>query len=324
MNVDTMSTRTGERLPDPQQKNFGIKLKKLLKNIWRCKALYLMLIPGLITVFIFHYIPLYGVQIAFRNYRTSKGILGSEWVGLKYFIKFVEYPYFWDIIRNTVWISIVSLATFPCSVIFALMLNEMKDGKLKKICQQLTYAPHFVSTVVVCAMAVLFLNRDGLINILLGLFGVEPVDFMSKPAAFAPIYAITGLWSNLGWGTIMYLASLSNVSPELIEAAKIDGANRFQIIRNVNWPHLKPTVIMVFILELGKVLNVGFEKVFLLQNPLNMEASNVISTYTYQLGIMGQQFSYSAAVGLFNNVVTIILVVLANKISNKVAKTGLW
>lgn len=324
MNVDTMSTRTGERLPDPQQKNFGVKLKKLLKNIWRFKALYLMLIPGLITVFIFHYIPLYGVQIAFRNYRTSKGILGSEWVGLKYFIKFVEYPYFWDIIRNTVWISIVSLATFPCSVIFALMLNEMKDGKLKKICQQLTYAPHFVSTVVVCAMAVLFLNRDGLINILLGLFGVEPVDFMSKPAAFAPIYAITGLWSNLGWGTIMYLASLSNVSPELIEAAKIDGANRFQIIRNVNWPHLKPTVIMVFILELGKVLNVGFEKVFLLQNPLNMEASNVISTYTYQLGIMGQQFSYSAAVGLFNNVVTIILVVLANKISNKVAKTGLW
>lgn len=310
---------------NPTREN-GIKtrIKKLLKQMWRCKALYLMILPGIITVFIFHYIPIYGVQIAFKDYRTGLGILGSEWVGLKHFIKFVQYPYFWDIIRNTVMISLASICTFPCSVIFALMLNEMKNGKLKKICQQITYAPYFVSTVVICSMTIMFLNTEGLINILIGFLGIDPIDFMSKPAAFAPIYALTGLWNTLGWGTIIYMASLSGVSPELIESAKIDGATRLQIICHINWPHLKPTVIMLFIMELGKVLNVGFEKAFLLQNPLNLEASSVISTYTYQVGIGSQQFSYSAAIGLFNNIVTILLVLLANKISKKVADIGLW
>lgn len=300
------------------------RAKKLLKDIWRFRALYLLILPAIISVFIFHYIPLYGVQIAFKDYRVSLGIEGSKWVGLKYFKKFVEYPYFWKILRNTIWISLVSLCTFPCSVIFALMLNEMKDGKIKKICQQITYAPHFVSTVVVASMTLLYLKSDGLINIILGLFGVEPTNLMSEPSAFAPIFAITGLWTSLGWGTIIYLANLSSVSPELIEAATIDGANRMQIIKNVNWPHLKPTVVTLLILQLGKMLNVGFEKTFLLQNPLNMEASSVISTFVYQIGIEGQQFSYSAAIGLFNNIVNIILIILANHISKKVADTGLW
>lgn len=309
------------------QKNNASLLKRacaLLKQMWRCKALYLMILPPIISVFIFHYIPLYGVQIAFKDYRTSLGIWGSEWVGLKHFKKFIEYPYFIRIMKNTIWISLASLCTFPCSVIFALMLNEMKDGKLKKICQQITYAPYFVSTVVVCSMALLFLNRDGLINNIIAIFGVESIDFISIPSAFAPIYAITGLWSSLGWGTIIYLATLSGVSPELREAAVVDGASRMQIIWHVNLPHIKPTIITMFILQLGSLLSVGFEKTFLLQNPLNLEASSVISTYTYEIGILSQQFSYSTAIGLFNCIINLILVVLANKISNKVAQVGLW
>ena len=309
------------------QKNNASLLKRacaLLKQMWRCKALYLMILPPIISVFIFHYIPLYGVQIAFKDYRTSLGIWGSEWVGLKHFKKFIEYPYFIRIMKNTIWISLASLCTFPCSVIFALMLNEMKDGKLKKICQQITYAPYFVSTVVVCSMALLFLNRDGLINNIIAIFGVESIDFISIPSAFAPIYAITGLWSSLGWGTIIYLATLSGVSPELREAAVVDGASRMQIIWHVNLPHIKPTIITMFILQLGSLLSVGFEKTFLLQNPLNLEASSVISTYTYEIGILSQQFSYSTAIGLFNCIVNIILIMMTNKISKKVADVGLW
>lgn len=322
-NLVKTARRKGPRLNDYSAILMS-RVKRFLKDVWRYRALYLLILPAVVAVFIFHYIPLYGVQIAFKDYRVSLGIEGSEWVGLKYFQKFVNYPYFWKILRNTIWISVVSLATFPCSVIFALMLNEMKDGKLKKVCQQITYAPHFVSTVVVCSMTLLYLKSDGLINIILGFFGFEPIDIISKPAAFAPIYAITGLWSSLGWGTIIYLANLSSVSPELIEAATIDGASRMQIIRNVNWPHLKPTVITLFILQLGKLLNVGFEKTFLLQNPLNLEASSVISTFVYQIGIESQQFSYSAAIGLFNNIVNIIMIVIANHISKKLADTGLW
>lgn len=298
--------------------------KNLWKRIVRYRMIYLMMLPGIISVFIFHYIPIYGLQIAFKNFRSSLGIWGSEWVGMKYFLKFFDYPYFWDILRNTVSVSVLTLCTFPLPVMFALLLNEMINPKLKKVCQTVTYAPHFVSTVVVCSMCILFLKRDGLINIIMGLFGVEATDYMAKPAAFAPIYAISDLWKHLGWNTIIYMATLSGVSGELVEAAKLDGANRMQIIRNVNLPHLKPTIVTMFILRMGNVLNVGFEKVFLLQNPLNMDASSVISTYVYEIGIVGHQWSYSTAIGLFNNIINIILILIANKICKKVADVGLW
>lgn len=300
------------------------RIQKTLKNLYRCRALYLMILPPIITVFVFHYIPIYGVQIAFKDYQTSLGITGSEWVGLKHFIRFVEYPYFWKILKNTLWINIVSLLNFPLAIIFSIMLHEMRNIKLKKVCQIITYAPHFVSVVVVCSMTIMFLNREGLINKIIGFFGVEAIDFMGIPSAFAPIMSITGLWSNLGWGTIIYLATLAGVSMELIEAAKIDGATRMQIIWNVHLPHLKPTIVTMLILRIGSLLGVGFEKVFLLQNSLNIEASSVISTYSYEMGLLGAQFSYSSAIGLFNNIVNIILVVTANAISKKVAETGLW
>ena len=286
----------------------AIRARKLLKQMYRCKALYLMILPPIITMFIFHYIPIYGIQIAFKDYRTSLGIWGSEWVGLKHFIKFIQYPYFGRIMFNTIWISLVSMCTFPFPIIFAIMLNEMRSQKLKKVCQTITYAPHFISTVLVCSMTIMFLNREGLINIILGLF----------------IYALSGLWSSLGWSTIIYLATLSGVSMELIEAAKIDGAKRMQIIWHVQLPHLKPTIITLMILQLGGLVSVGFEKTFLLQNPLNMEASSVISTYVYEQGISSQQFSYSTAIGLFNNIINIILLVIANTISKKVSETSLW
>lgn len=297
---------------------------RLWRQVVRCRHLYLLILPAVAAVFIFHYIPIYGIVIAFKDYRTSRGIMGSEWVGLKHFINFIQYPYFKRIMWNTLWISLVSLMTFPASIIFALMLNEMKNQKLKKTCQMITYAPYFVSTVVLCSMTILFLNREGLLNIIIEFLGGEKKDFLAEPAAFAFIYAITGLWQGLGWGTIIYLATLSAVSPELIEAAKLDGANRMQVIWHVDLPHLKPTIITLFILQMGSLLPVGFEKTFLLQNSLDLEASNVIATYVYDVGLKSQQFSYSTAVGLFNSVINIIMILLANAASKKITETSLW
>lgn len=300
------------------------KLRKLLKQMYRCRILYLMILPPIITVFIFHYVPIYGVQMAFKDYRSSLGIFGSEWVGLKHFKAFLDYPYFGKIMTNTLRISLFCLCTFPIPVIFSIMLNELKNQKFKKICQMITYAPHFISTVVVCSMIILFLNREGLINMIIRFFGGETKDFISIPAAFAPIFAISDLWQGLGWNTIIYMATLAGVSQELIEAAEIDGAGRMQVIWHVQLPHLKPTVITLFILKMGTLISVGFEKVFALQNPLNMDASSVISTYVYTVGITNHQFSYSTAIGLFNNIINIILIVTANRISKKVADVGLW
>ncbi len=301
------------------------KAKKYFIKMYRCRMLYLLILPSIITVFIFHYIPIYGVQIAFKDYRTSLGIIGSKWVGLKHFKYFIfEYPYFKKILVNTLRVSLYSLSAFPIPVIFAIMLNEMKNMRLKKVCQMITYAPHFVSTVVVCSMVILFTNRNGLINILIGFFGAEAKDFMAMPSAFAPIYALSDLWSGLGWGTIIYLATLSGVSPELVEAARVDGAGRLQTIFHVQLPHLIPTVVTMFILRMGSLLSVGFEKTFLLQNSLNMDASSVISTYVYEVGMLSHQFSYSSAIGLFNNIINIMLIVTANAISKKAADISLW
>lgn len=299
-------------------------LKHLKKNLYRCRLLYLMILPSLITVFVFHYIPIYGVQIAFKDYRSSLGILGSEWVGLKYFIEFINYPYFEKVMVNTIRISLVCLCTFPIPIIFSIMLNELRSSKVKKVSQMITYAPHFVSTVVVCSMLMLFLDKDGLINNIIAFFGGERVSYLSVPSAFAPIYAISDLWQGLGWGTIIYLATLAGISVELVEAAKIDGAGRFQTIWHVHLPYLKPTIITLFILKMGSLISVGFEKVFLLQNPLNLDASSVISTYVYEVGIINHQYSYSSAIGLFNNFINIILLVIANTVSKKVAETSLW
>jgi putative aldouronate transport system permease protein len=303
----------------------SLNRKPLIKRVLRYWQLYLLILPAVITVFIFHYIPIYGIQIAFRNYRPSRGFLGSEWVGFEHFIRFFTYPDFWRIIGNTLSISLYQLATFPCSVILALMINEIAGKRYKRYVQMVSYMPHFVSIVVVCSMLTLFTKYDGgLFNTIRQFFGAPNMDFITVPQYFADLYVWSGVWQGIGWGTIIYLAALANVSQELIEAARIDGANRLQVIYNVTFPCILPTVITMLILNTGHVLSVGFEKIFLLQNPLNLEASRVISTYVYEIGITSGQFSYSAAIGLFNNVINIIVIVAVNQLSKKVTSVGLW
>jgi len=297
---------------------------KRMKRYW---ILYLFILPPIIAVLIFHYVPFYGIIMAFQDFKTSKGFFGSELVGFKNFIKFFQYPYFWRMIRNTLILSLSGFITFPLPIIFTLMLNELKNNKLKKASQTITYAPHFVSTVVVCSMVLLFLQQDGgLLNIVIELLGGEGKEWISYPSAFPFIYVISGLWSSLGWSTIIYMSALSSVPMEVVEAAKIDGAGRFGVIWHVYLPHLKPTIIILLIMRMGSILGTDFEKIYLLQNPLNMEISSVMSTYSYQMGIIGGQYSYSAAIGLFNNIVSVILVILANKISKSLSedKVGLW
>lgn len=301
--------------------------KNTINRIKRYKILYLFILPPVIAVFIFHYIPFYGIIMAFQNFKPSKGFFESDFVGLINFIKFFNYPYFGRMIRNTLILSLLGFATFPLPIIFSLMLNEIKNGKLRKVCQTITYAPHFVSTVVVCSMTLLFLQQDGgVINVIIECFGGEAQEWISYPSVFPFIYVISGIWTSLGWSTIIYMSALSSVSSEVVEAAKIDGAGRFGVIWHVYLPHIKPTIIILLIMNMGSVLSTNFEKIFLLQNPLNTEISSVLSTYSYQMGIIGGQYSYSAAIGLFNNVVNVILVILANKISKSLSedKIGLW
>lgn len=297
-------------------------MKKKFLRSWQ---LYVLLLPAVVYAFIFNYMPLYGVQIAFRDYSTRAGIWGSDWVGLEYFKKFVEFPNFWLLIKNTLGIGLYSIATFPCSVIFALMLNEVRNTKFKKTVQMISYIPHFLSTVVICSMLTLFLNeRTGVLNEIIEALGGNRQEFLTVPAYFNDIYVWSGVWQGLGWGAIIYMAALAGVSQDLIDAAKVDGATRLQVIWHVNIPSILPTIVIMLIFSCGGILGVGFEKVYLLQNSLNLSASQVISTYVYEIGIRGGQFSYSSAIGLFNNVVNVVILGIVNAFAKKVSGTGIW
>ena len=302
-----------------RRKNY---ILKRLKGSWQW---YLLLLPGLIYLIIFAYGPMYGVQIAFKDYRASRGIWGSTWVGLKHFIRFFKYPNFWRMIKNTLSITLYSLATFPCAVIFALFLNEIRQQRVKKVVQMVTYIPHFLSEVVVCSLVILFLDRtSGPINNLIAFLGGERKAFMEIPGAFSSIYVLSGLWQNLGWNSILYISALASISMEEVEAARIDGASKLQIMWHIYLPGIRPTIVITFLMQVGRLMNVGFTKIFLLQNDLNLDISSVISTYTYEIGLVGGQYSYSAAIGLFNNVVNIIVLLLANQVSKKLCETSLF
>lgn len=295
---------------------------KWLKTGWQ---LYVLILPAVIYIFLMNYLPLFGVQIAFKDYRPSKGILGSTWVGLKYFRQFINYPNFRLIITNTLRISLYTLLTFPCAVIFALLLNEIQRTGVKKGIQMITYAPHFFSTVVVCSMVLLFLRKDsGVINNLLSMIGMERREFINVANYFEDIYVWSGVWQNLGWNSIIYISALSSVSPDLVEAARIDGANRLDIIRHINIPCIAPTIIIMLILSCGSILSVGFEKTFLLQKSLNLSRSQIISTYTYEVGLKNAQYSYSAAIGLFNTVVNFLLLIMVNAVARRVSSVSIW
>ena len=287
--------------------------------------LYLLMLPALAATLIFVYFPMYGVQIAFKNYQTSLGIWGSKWVGLDHFRRFIRYPGFWPMLRNTLSITLYSLATFPLTVVVALLINEIRSTRFKKVVQMVSYAPHFLSTVVLCGMVMLFLGRgNGVVNNIIALLGGQRINFMAQPSMFSSIYVWSGVWQNIGWGTIIYLAALSNVSSELVEASQIDGASRLQILWHVNLPAILPTIIILFIMSSGSILSIGYEKILLLSNNINQEASRVISVYVYEIGLVGGQFSYSAAINLFNNVVSLVVILLVNGISKRVSEVGLW
>lgn len=287
--------------------------------------LYVLLLPAVVYIFIFNYMPMYGVQIAFKDFRTGLGIWGSEWVGFKHFIRFIRFPNFWLIVANTARIGLYSFATFPCSVILALLINEITNLRFKKTVQMVTYAPYFLSTVVICSMLILFLDKDtGLFNNIRAFFGADRVEFLTTAGCFEDIYVWSGVWQGVGWGTIIYLAALSGVSPELVEAARVDGANRLQIIAHVNLPSIMPTVVIMLILSCGDILSVGFEKVYLLQTPLNLSRSQVIATYVYDIGLRSSQFSYAAAIGLFNTVINVLILVLVNAVAKRMSDISIW
>nr|WP_307327280.1 ABC transporter permease subunit [Evansella vedderi] len=301
------------------------RFKPLKKSLKRNFDLYLLIAPVLIYFLVFHYFPMYGVQIAFKNFNASLGIWGSPWVGFDHFERFFNSFFFWRLILNTLGIGLYTLAlAFPIPIIIALMLNEARNAKFKKFVQTVIYAPHFLSTVVVVGMLLLFLKPDGLLNQLIILFGGEPIYFITEPSWFKTIYVFSEVWQTMGWSSIIYLAALTAVDKQLHEAAVIDGANRLQRIWHINIPTIMPTIVILFILNAGTVMSVGFEKVFLMQNSLNMSASDVISTYVYRSGILEAQYSFSAAIGLFNSVINFILLVMVNYFAKKANQTSLW
>ena len=302
------------------------KKNSFLKYMSNYYQIYLLMLPAIIFIAIFCYYPMYGAQIAFRDYKFKLGFWGSEWVGLKHFARFVTSSNFWPLFRNTLLLSLYSLvAGFPAPIILAFLLNEMRSQKFKRVVQMLTYIPHFMSTVAICGLILLFVKRDtGIINQIIVMLGGEAQDFITDPGAFRTIYVLSGVWAGAGWGSIIYLAALSGVDSQIIEAARIDGANRLQKIIYIDFPSILPTIIILLVLNCGSLLSVGFEKVLLLQNQLNMETSDVISTYVYRIGILDAQYSYTTAIGLFNSVVNVIVLVIVNTIAGKLSDTSLW
>jgi len=301
------------------------KWEIIRKDVARNKYIYLMLLPVVAYYVIFHYVPLYGAQIAFRNFSPSKGIWGSKWVGFKYFEQFFDSYYFGRLLRNTVLISLYDLIFgFPAPIILALLLNEIKNDIFKRTVQTVTYLPHFISLVVVCGMILDFCSRDGLINNILNYFGIESIPFMIQPQWFRTIYVASNIWQGIGWGSIIYLAALSNIDPQLYEAATIDGAGRFKQALHVTLPGILPTIVIMLILRIGQLLNVGSEKILLLYNPSTYETADVISTFVYRKGILEASYSYSTAVGLFNSLINFALLIVANYVSRQLTETSLW
>ncbi len=296
------------------------------KKIWQNRALYVFALPMTLYFIIFNIVPLYGLQIAFKDFKPSKGIIGSPWAGFKYIEKFLTSFSFWDLLRNTMVLSIYCLLlTFPFAILLALIVNYTPFNSLKKLTQTVSYAPHFISMVVLVGMMNVFLMPgSGTVNIWLGKLGIEAIDFMGSPNMFPHVYAWSRVWSHTGYNAILYIAALTSVGPELHEAAIVDGANKLQRIWNIDIPAILPTAVIMLIMESGNLLNVGFEKAFLMQSPGNLTTSEIISTYVYKVGLLNTQYSYAAAIGLFNNVINCAILLIVNKIAKKTTETSLW
>lgn len=297
-------------------------LKKMKKS-WQ---LYLVILLPVVYLIIFKYAPMYGVIIAFKNYIATKGILGSPWVGFKHFHYFFTSPLLFRLLYNTVSISLYSLlAGFPLPIILALSLNEVKNISFKKTVQMVTYAPYFISTVVMVSIMLQFLSPQiGIVNHIIKSLGGHATNFMGEPDYFKSLYVWSGVWQYTGYASIIYLAALTGIDPELHQAAIVDGATKLKRIWHIDIPGIMPTAVILLILNVGQIMNVGFEKVYLMQNNLNMVSSDVIATYVYRMGLLNSQFSYSTAVGLFNSVVNLVLLVLVNQAARKLGETSLW
>jgi putative aldouronate transport system permease protein len=289
-------------------------------------GLYLLVLPAVIHYIVFCYLPIYGVQIAFRDFIPVRGFFGSEWVGLKHFIRFFESFYFKEIIWNTLAISFYSLvASFPLPILLALMLNYQRNLRFKKLAQTVSYAPHFISTVVIVGMLKIFTSpMNGIFNKVIAIFGGEVKHFMAEPNCFRHLYVWSGIWQELGWSSILYIGALSTISVELHEAAIVDGASILKRIWHIDLPGIVPTIIILLILRTGSILDVGFEKIYLMQNNLNTSVSEVIATYSYKVGLIENRYSFSSAIGLFNSLINFIFLITVNSIARKVSETSLF
>ncbi len=295
------------------------------KDFVKNKYLYLLALAGIAYYIIFKYVPMYGAIIAFKNYLPSKGIWGSPWVGFKHFEDFFGSHYFWRILRNTLLINVYELLfAFPAPIILALLLNEVRRTVFKRLVQTVTYLPHFVSMVVICGMLVDFSQKAGLLTTILTWFGMERQNLLLNPDFFRTIFIGSGIWQGIGWGSIIYLAALTSIDTQLYDAATVDGAGRWKQMLHVTIPGIMPTIVILLILQIGGMMNVGFEKIILLYNSQTYETADVISSFVYRRGILEANYSYSTAVGLFNSAVNFLLLIIANRISRKVNETSLW
>jgi putative aldouronate transport system permease protein len=300
-------------------------IKTLKKSLLRDKYLLMLAIPGIVYYIVFHYVPMYGILIAFKDFNASLGVLGSKWVGMKWFNQFFSSVYFGRLLRNTFLLSVYNLLwSFPLPIILALMLNEFKQGPFKRTVQTLSYLPHFISTVVIVSMMKTFLLSDGIVNQSLAVFGLPSQNLMGDAKWFRTLYIASGAWQTCGWNSIIYLAALSGINVELYEAAQVDGATRWQQMTHITLPAIMSTVITLMILQIGRLLSIGYEKILLMYSPSIYETADVISTYVYRRGIVDGKFSFGAAVGLFNSVINIFLLISANQISKRVSETSLW
>ncbi len=294
------------------------RINQFSKNFRENYQLYIMLLPGLILLFVFKYIPLYGITLAFKEYNPMLGILGSPWVGLKYFQQFFESPDFWQLMQNTIILSAMALvAGFIAPIILALLINQVRSVGLKKNIQLIVYAPNFISVVIVVGMLFIFLSPVGPVNSLITSKGFKEIPFMTSAEYFRDVYVWSGVWQVTGWGSIIYLAALSNVNEELIEAAKLDGASLLQRIRYIELPTIKPIAVILLILSAGSLMSIGFEKVYLMQTSLNMATSEILPTYIYKQGLLMNNYSYSTAIGLFNSAINLVLLIGVNMVVKK-------
>lgn len=319
-----ISTRTTKTNSAP---NIKLENKPTIFNTFkRDYQLWIMILPAIIIVFVFNYIPMYGIQLAFREFDFTKGLTGGDWVGLKYFIQFIESHMFADLLRNTVVLSLTTIIVgFPAPIILALLINQIKWKRGKKVLQTTVYLPHFISIVVLVGLLnVLLSPNTGIVGHIMNAFGFQDVNLLASTNTFVPVYVLSDVWQHVGWNSIIYLAALSSVDPQLYDSAKMDGANRWQIIRNVEIPAIIPTTIILLILNMGSIISTGFEKIFLMQNPLNLPVSEVIETYVYKIGIISNQFSYAAAIGLFNTLINFALLLTMNYIAKRFSNISLW